>query len=303
MFALSTAWNASRHSGGVTIAQEIHKLGIKKIELNFSLTEKMVEEIFTFSRQNGIEITSLHNFCPIPPGLTRQEALPDCYSLASLDEEERKKAIQYTKVSVSTAKRLGAKAVVLHCGRVEMEDKTKNLIDLLRGHRVKNKKFQEILSAFVQERKEKSPAHLEQILKSLRELSPCAEKHDCALGLENRYYYREIPQLDEFETIFNNLKNKNIVYWHDVGHAYIFEQLGLLEKGILLKKFGSRLFGIHLHDVKNLEDHRAPLKGDFDFKTLIPYVKKETIKVIEAHANASEQDIGVSMAYLKGLFP
>lgn len=303
MLALSTAWNANHSVDGTAIAREIFNLGIKNIELNFSLTRKMVEEIFNFCRQNNMCVTSLHNFCPIPEGLYRQEALPDCYSLASLDEQERQKAVEFTKISIRAAKRFNAKAVVLHCGRVEMEDKTKILIAILKKEPVKTKAFEEIANAFIQEREKKSPPHLEQILKSLEELCIYSQKHNCVLGLENRFYYREIPILTEFETIFNKLKSKNITYWHDVGHAYIFEKLGFLKKGALLKNFGSRLFGIHLHDIKNLDDHQAPLTGEFDFKTLIPYVKKETVKVIEAHSCASAQDIQQSMLYVEGLLP
>lgn len=303
MFALSTAWNADRTADGKRIAREIYDLGIKNIELNFSLTKKMVEEIFSFCKQNNMRVTSVHNYCPIPKGLTRKNALPDCFSLASLDEQERRKAVEFTKISVDTAQQIGAKAVVLHCGRVEMKDRTLKLIDILRKEKSKTELFRETAEAFVEERKKKSPAHLEQILKSLRELCEYAQKLDCVLGLENRFYYREIPGLTEFDIIFDKLKNKNIAYWHDVGHAYICEQLGFLEKGILLKKFGRRIYGIHLHDIKNLYDHQAPLKGEFDFKTLIPYVKSETIKVIEAHSSASAQDINKSMSYLGGLMP
>ncbi|MFH1692358.1 MAG: TIM barrel protein [Candidatus Omnitrophota bacterium] len=303
MLALSTAWNASHSADGKTIAREIANLGINNIELNFSLTKKMVEEIFNFCESNNLHVTSLHNFCPIPDGLNRQEALPDCFSLASLNEQERQKAVEYTKISVQTAKRLKAKAVVLHCGRVEMEDKTRYLIDVLRKERVKTKAFEEIAHAFIQERQKKAPPHLEQLLKSLKDLCAYSQDHDCILGLENRFYYREIPVLTEFEVIFNRLKSKNITYWHDVGHAFIFEKLGFLEKEALLKNFGSRLSGIHLHDIKNLNDHQAPLAGEFDFKTLVPYVTKNTIKVIEAHSCASVQDIQKSILYLGGLLP
>ncbi len=303
MLALSTAWNANRSADGTIIAREIFDLGIKDIELNFSLTKKMVEDIFKFCAHKGMRITSLHNFCPIPEGLNIQEALPDYYSLASLNEQERQRAVAFTKISIDTAQNVGAKAVVLHCGRVEMEDKTKILIDILRKDPSKNELFKKNADEFIQERKRKSPPHVEQILKSLSELCQYAKKSNCILGLENRFYYREIPSLEEFEIIFKKLKDDNITYWHDVGHAYIFEQLGLIKENSLLEHFGSRLAGMHIHDIKNLNDHQAPLKGEFNFQTLTPYIKKDTNKVIEAHGCASVQDIHKSIRYLKGLWP
>jgi len=80
MFALSTAWNADSAKDGRTIAEQIFRLGINKIELNFSLTKNMVKEISQFTKKHKIEITSLHNFCPIPGDLDPEQALPDYFS-------------------------------------------------------------------------------------------------------------------------------------------------------------------------------------------------------------------------------
>ena len=298
MFALSTAWNADKYQDGDRIAREIHSLGIKKLELNFSLTSKMVEEIFNFTRQNGIVITSLHNYCPIPENITLQDALPDCFSLSSMDETERKKAIEYTKITISTAKRLKARAVVLHCGRVEIADHTRELIDLYNQGLEKSEQYRQLFDAFIKARKAKSQHYLGQALKSLEVLSDFARKLNIFLGIENRFYYREIPSYEEFDIIFNRFKKKNVAYWHDVGHAYILEKLGFMKEGSLLKKFGHHLYGAHLHNIKNLVDHQAPIAGDFDFNKLKPYIHDNTIKVIEAHSQASPESIIRSISYL-----
>lgn len=302
MFALSTAWNADRFQDGKKIAQEIASLGIKNIELNFSLTKTMVEEIFRFTQQNQIQITSLHNYCPIPQELTREEALPDCFSLSSLNEAERKKAVDYTKLTISTAKRLSAQAVILHSGRVEIEDQTRRLIELYNTGQAASKDYQEIFEAFVKERKAKSPDYLAQILKSLKDLCEFAEKCNIVLGIENRFYYREIPSFEEFEIILDKFKNKHVAYWHDVGHAYIHEKLRFMKEGVLLKKYGSRLYGAHLHNIKNLADHQAPFDGEFDFNTLRPYVNRRTLKVLEVHSHVSPDMVNKSIDYLTGVF-
>ncbi|OIO36355.1 MAG: hypothetical protein AUJ74_02620 [Candidatus Omnitrophica bacterium CG1_02_44_16] len=298
MFALSTAWNADRYQNGNSIAREIYSLGLKKLELNFSLTSKMVEEIFNFTRQNGVAITSLHNYCPIPEVMPREKALPDCFSLSSMDEAERKKALEYTKITISTAKKLKAKTVVLHCGRVEIADHTRKLIGLYNQGREKSEEYKQIFNAFIKERKTKSQGYLGQILKSLEVLSSFALKLDIFLGIENRFYYREIPSYEEFDILFDRFKNKNVVYWHDVGHAYILEKLGFMKEMSLLKKFGAHLYGAHLHNIKNLVDHQAPISGDFDFHKLKPYIRSNTIKVIEAHSQAEPESITRSILYL-----
>lgn len=302
MFALSTAWNADRWQNGEEIAREIYSLGIRSIELNFSLTRKMVEDIYKVARQKEITITSLHNYCPIPEGLTRLEALPDYFSLSALNEDERKKAVECTKISVDTAKKLKARAVVLHTGRVEMEDRTRALIDLSKKKLNQSEEYRQIFKNFLRERKEKSADYFAQILKSLTELSAYALKSGIKLGVENRFYYREIPTLEEFTRIFDTLKNDTLIYWHDVGHAYIHEQLGFMKKNALLLGNKNRLGGTHLHNIKEFDDHQAPVDGEFDFNCLRPFVGPRTIKVIEAHSKAAPEAIKRSIAYLTEVF-
>ncbi len=302
MIALSTAWNAARYEDGLPIIEEIEKLGIRSVELNFSLTAEMVEDIFRYCRQKGLKITSLHNYCPIPQGLKRSEALPDCFSLSSVNEEERKKAVEFTKITISIAKKLSAYAVVLHVGRVEIEDKTRQLIDLCNSGRKDSAEFKDILADFKQQRELNREAYFAALLKSLESLRAYAQEKDIVLGLENRFYYREIPSLEEFEIIFDTWKDKTIAYWHDVGHAYILERLGFMGEGALLKKYANRLFGTHLHNVKDLVDHQAPIEGEFDFKSLKPFVKAGVLNVIEAHENASPDSIKKSYRYLEGVF-
>jgi sugar phosphate isomerase/epimerase len=301
-FSLSTAWNADKTQNGRQIAEEISNLGLKNLELNFSLSEKTVEEIFQFCTEKGLTVTSLHNYCPYPKELKREIALPDCFSLSSADENERKKAVEYTKITLATAKKFSAQAVVLHSGRVEMEDKTRKLIALYNDGKSKNSIFLDMREDFVQERKKKSSDYFNQILKSLNELSALAVKTDIMLGIENRFYYREIPSIDEFAVIFHKFNAKNVGYWHDVGHAFIHEQLGLMNEGGLLQNYGKFLIGFHLHNVKNLDDHQAPASGDFDFYKLKSFVKPDTIKVIEAHSKASPQDVKDSVKFLEEVF-
>lgn len=303
MLALSTAWNAYRLESGADIAREILGLDIKAVELNFSLDQAMVDEIGEFVRKNELAVTSLHNFCPTPDGWRRIEALPDCYSLSSLDETQRQKAVLFTKKTIATAKKLGARAIVLHSGRVEMQDRTRLLIDLANKGRTASREYHEALGEFVEERRVKSPPHIQQIIKSYEELLEPAKEADVILGVENRFYYREIPSFEEFGILLEHFKDPHLAYWHDVGHAFIWEQLGFMKPMQLLDAYAGRLSGIHLHNIKNLIDHNAVKDGDFDLSRLKPYIKHDTIKVMEFHRHVPAQAVRESCAYLKGLFP
>ncbi|MFA5038740.1 MAG: sugar phosphate isomerase/epimerase [Candidatus Omnitrophota bacterium] len=303
MLALSTVWNAGRWETGSDIAKEIRQAGAPALELNFSLSSRMVEDLLSYCRTHRIPITSLHNFCPVPEGLARKDVMPDHYSLASLNESERQLAVKHTKNTVLTAERSQARCVVLHCGYVDIKDKTKELIRLCREQKRLTPEYEETLRKFQKERQDKSAPHTAQLLKSLEELGSFAAQHRVALGLENRFYYNEMPFGKEFGLIFNALKNKPLGLWLDTGHNYVLEQLGLAPSGQLLKNHGHRLLGVHFHNVRDLKDHQAVADGDMDFGFLKPYVKENTVKVMEFHGHVSPEKIRESMRYLEELFP
>ena len=301
MFALSTAWNADRWLDAKPLVAEIAGLGFRSLELNFSLSAELVRGIRREVRARSLKITSLHNYCPFPETFKREEALPDCYSLSAADEEERRQAVFFTKRTITTAADLGASAVVLHCGRVEIPDHTRTLMRLsLSG----DPSYAAVFDAFRDERARKAGPYLDQLLKSLDDILPAAEKNHIILGIENRFYYREIPSLEECGIILERYKDHPLVgYWHDVGHAFIFEKLGFVREGALLETHGPRLRGLHLHNIKDLQDHQSPCDGDFDITRLIPYLKKDVIRVFEAHGHVPAEAIAACRKKLEGLFP
>lgn len=299
---LSTSWNASRYTSGKAIIQEVKALGFCEIELSFNLTPGIIRDIAACVRKKQIRVRSLHNYCPIPKGVSRQEALPDCYSLAALDDEKRRLAVTYTKVTIDTAYTLNAQAVVLHCGRVDIPDRTRELIALYDNGQLESPQAKELKAQMQKERSQRAQAHIQAVLKSLAELEGYARKLHIALGVETRYYYREIPSFDEVEILLNEFKDSNIFYWHDTGHAQLWENLGVLKHKDYFKRYAQYLLGVHLHDIKGADDHRAPLTGDFDFASLRPYLTAATIKTLEAHYPATAREIVQAKCFLEKLY-
>jgi sugar phosphate isomerase/epimerase len=154
----------------------------------------------------------------------------------------------------------------------------------------------------IKERAEKRDAHLDAVCRSLEELSKYAWGKDIKIGLENRYYYREIPTHDEIGMILNRFQGSNIFYWHDVGHAQIFENLGLARHIDYLEPNAYRIIGFHLHDIEGTKDHKSPHSGKFNFHILEPYVNNGTLKVLEIHPPATAGDIKRGVAYLNKIF-
>jgi sugar phosphate isomerase/epimerase len=300
--AISTSWNAYRFDDGEKLLFEISQLGFKSIELSFNLSSEMVDEIAHSARRLNINIGSLHNYCPIPDGLSRKQALPDCYSLASLDEEERFLAIKYTKRSIDTASRLGARAVVVHCGRVEVPDYTRQLINLYDQGKNNCPEFLEIKEKMVGERAAVADKFLKQALISIEELNAYAKLKGVLLGIETRFYYREIPNINEIGIILDKFSDSQVYYWHDTGHAQLMENLGLLKHKDFLERYGRRLIGVHLQDIFGCQDHLAPSKGQIDFSMLKPYLNKNTLKVIEAHHPATAEELIQSRNFISQVY-
>lgn len=302
-FALSTSWNATRHSEGFGLIKEISDAGFSEIELSFNLTPEITADIFHLAQQKKIKVVSLHNYCPIPAGLARENALPDVYSLASLNDEERQTAIHFTKKTIDCCAEFNARAVVLHCGYVAVKDATRALIELYSKGLKDAKEFAELKSDMIRSRAAVSSAYLAQAIKSLDDLNKYAKYADISLGIENRFYAREIPNLEETGIILKHFSGGNVFYWHDTGHAQVMENLGFVDSAWdFLKYCGKNLLGTHIHDVRLCRDHLAPLQGDLNLSALKPYLNDSTIKVIEAHFPATQQEIIKARNYLEKIF-
>jgi len=292
-FSLSTAWNYRTHQKAKSLVDEIKSLGFDTIELNFALTEDQVKDFIGLKESGSINISSTHNYCPLPDGVAPKDASPEYYSLSSLDDEERKLAIKFTKKSMDYAKKASAKGLVIHLGRVEIKDRTKKLFAITDKKEQKKEKEE-----FLLEREEKSAPYFKKAQDSLRALLDYADSIDLNIALENRYYIRELPSFEELEEVFRNFKSEHLFYWHDTGHAQLYENLKVQKHEEYLEAFSSRLLGVHLHDIILSDDHRAPGCGEFDLKRLRPYIKDDTIKVIEAHRKATKEEVKKSRGYL-----
>ncbi|MCP4649889.1 MAG: sugar phosphate isomerase/epimerase [PVC group bacterium] len=303
MLNLSTSWNASSHKSGYTIIEEIKKAGFTAVELSFHISQITLKEILELKEKEDIRINSVHNFCPVPDEYKNIKFTPDYFSLASDDEKQRQKAVKLTLQSIHTTKKTGARALVIHAGRVEMEQKTKELIKLYNKDGKDTEEYIQLIEQIKTERKNKAGKHFKAIIHSLETLLIEADKIDIDLCLENRYYYREIPSLEEFDRIFDHFSNhKHLFYWHDVGHAQVADNLGLASHAEFLKRYGDKMYGIHLHDVTGAKDHQAPGQGKYDFNLLKPYLKKDDIiKVIEVHQPTSTKQLISGASYLKNI--
>ncbi|MDP8261876.1 MAG: sugar phosphate isomerase/epimerase family protein [Candidatus Ancaeobacter aquaticus] len=300
MYALSTVWNAWRAKNGKEIIDQAQSMGFSHIELGSSLSKMLYNELKEMYEAGKTSIVSLHNYCPLPTVPEKINATPDMFLLSSPDEDERKRAVSFTKKTIDAAKDVGARVVVIHLGRVGIHfDGSRRLIHLLETDRASTKQFSLVRSIFLAKREKHKKPYLDAAIRSLEELNQYATKQEIRIGVENRYYLREIPSFDEIGEILDRFKGSNVFYWHDVGHAQFRENLGFETHDDYLKSYGDRIIGVHIHDIAKSDDHRAPLTGTFNFRRLKQYINKETIKVFEIHQPATARDIEKGLQFFK----
>ena len=119
------------------------------------------------------------------------------------------------------------------------------------------------------------------------------------LALENRYHYHELPGPDDFGELFLHFKGAPIGYWHDTGHAHANETLGLIPRESLFQSYSDELIGIHLHDAIGLNDHIPPGSGEIDFAALKPFLKTDTIKVIELKPGIPALEVSEGIKFIR----
>ena len=298
MFAVSTCWKSAGAESGDEILRPILDARIEAVELEYRITEKIFKEMIPALKRGEPSVLSVHNYFPILPDLTRDQAGGDVFSLSSLEKEGRELAVKYTLRTLENAHEVGAKAVVLHMGRTEMDDGFARLKEEREEGSSEGGPDEAYVRSLLKKRETAGKKHHDAALFALDKLWRPAERFGITLGIENRYHLREIPNADELAVIFDRFEGGNIGYWHDVGHASVQEYLYGVGHEELLSCFSANLVGIHLHDAEGTADHLSPGKGAVDFEMVRGFLGPDTIRVVEIGPDVTEEDLASGIGFL-----
>ena len=281
--------------------REVLEMGFDHAELSHGTRISLLPGILEAVDAGEIQISSLHNFCPLPIGIS--SSAPNLYQFSSDRPRERELALRYTLKTLDLAARVKAPVVVLHLGSVEMRPYTDKLLDLVaRGER-ESTKYERLCADAIEKREGLKEAFFERTKDMIKQLLPEAEQRGVKLGVENREALEELPFESDFHLLFRELSSPNLVYWHDTGHAQIKENLGFVPHVMHLESLRERLFGLHLHDVRFPgRDHCAPGTGMIDFVALKPLIQPTHIKVFELSPSLSPEEVRKGVEHLRGLW-
>jgi sugar phosphate isomerase/epimerase len=281
--------------------REVRELGFEYAELGHGTRISLLPGILEAVEAGEIQISSLHNFCPLPLGVIH--AAPNLYQFSAERPREREMALRYTLKTLDFAQRVKAPAVVLHLGSIEMKNYTDKLLDLLaRGGR-EAPKYGKLCAEVAKKLEARKEPFVARTTELLRKLLPEAEARGLKLGAENRQALEELPLEADFQFLFRDFPSPSLGYWHDTGHAQIKENLGFMPHVMHLESLREHLIGFHIHDVQFPgRDHCAPGTGTLDFVALKPFVRPEHIKVFEFSPSISPDEARRGVEYLKGLW-
>ena len=281
--------------------QEILDLGFDTVELGHGTRLPLVEGILKMFEAGKVRISSLHNFCPLPPEIPR--ASPDCYQFTSDRQPERERAVRNSYKTIDFAKRLGAQFVVIHLGSVPIGDYTDRLVRMAEVGMRSSKGFAQVRLEAVKKREAKQEGPFRRMLECLKEVYEYAEERGIRLGIESRHSYEEMPSEREMLAVLEQFPAPTAGYWHDFGHVQVKHNLGFLDHVEWMQKVVPRLIGCHLHDTKwPGRDHMAPFTGDVEYDKLMPLIPKGMLYVFEMSPRRTKEEITTALAKWKERF-
>ena len=267
--------------------REMADLGFERVELSHGIRISLVPGILKAVEDQVAKVGSVHNFCPLPMGVT--QAAPNFFQPSSQDAREREQWLRQTKRSIDFAAQVGASLLVCHLGSVKYLwlEPDRHMAAYLGRHPnaalTGDKAYRALVEKALHKIRRRMGPYWERTKESvLGVLDYAGEKH-VRLGLENRERFEELPIDADFPQFLAGLPAKAPAgYWHDAGHANLKQGMGLIDHRKQLEDNKGRLLGFHLHDVDSEgHDHQAIGTGSVDFDMLSSFWRPEHLYVIE----------------------
>ncbi len=307
IISLSSCWLSSRHTDGYEMLKEIADLGFSHAELSHGIRVTLVPGILKAVEEGFIKISSTHNFCPLPPGVS--SPAPNLYQPSSPAESERSLWRRHTIASLEFAQRVGSQVLVTHMGsiffflmdparRVEAMEDDLEFKDM-RG----NADFQEEITTLLGKLRKAAPKHYARIQDCLADVTAKAQETGVKFAVENREGLLELPLDEHMDAFLASVDDLAICGgWHDTGHACIKHCEGVIDHAQFLEKNGERLLGFHLHDVSaEGKDHQPIGTGLVDWKLIRQHIRPEHLLTIELSPKLTKEQVLESRGFIENL--
>ena len=298
IFHLSTNWNASRHATGEALVDEILGLGFAGVELGYHLSEFQAEGVRRRVASGAIRVCSVHAYAPYPLGAPGGH--PELYLLASRDEDDRVMATILLQKTLTFAAEVGARAVVVHAGRIPISPSSGELIESAEEDGVDSKRYVKLLQRNQRRRARQARKYLDALCRSLDLLLPRCAKLNLTLCLENLPSWEAVPTEDEMLELKQRYNTPQLAYWHDIGHGQVRENLKWINHRECAQRLLPHTFGLHIHDVlPPAQDHLPPPLGKLPFADFAFYGAAPILRVFEPAPGTPPAELVAGVNYLR----
>jgi sugar phosphate isomerase/epimerase len=289
------------------MVREIADLGFDRVELSHGIRISLVPGILRAVEEGVIRVGSVHNFCPLPMGVT--QAAPNFFQPSSEDPRERDQWLRQTKRTIDFAAQVGASLVVCHLGSVKYlwlhPDRHMAAYLARRPDAAASgdKAYRALVDKALQKLRRRMGPFWERTRESVLGVLDYAHEKGVVLGLENRERFEELPVDADFPAFLAGLPaGAPAGYWHDAGHANLKEGMGLISHRAQLEDNRGRLLGFHLHDVDaEGRDHQAIGSGSVDFGMLGGFFRPGHLFVIELSPRVTVEGVRASKERVEAL--
>lgn len=278
--------------------KEMAALGFDHIELSHGIRITLVPGILRAVEEGVVQVSSTHNFCPLPTGVV--QAAPNLFEPSSSEHREHDQWLRHTKRSIDFAAQVKARVLVCHLGSVKFFwfNPARAVKNYLRDHHdagrdPNDQAYPALLKKSLAKLRRRMTPYWEQVKASIAEILDHAKQKGVKLGFENREKFEELPiDADYLEFLQGFPADAPIGYWHDTGHADIKEGMGLLKHRDHLERMAPRTIGFHLHDVSAQgHDHQPIGAGHIDFKMISQFWRPEHLLTLEFSPRLSVEDV------------
>jgi sugar phosphate isomerase/epimerase len=291
--ALSTMWAIGRFQSLADFFTAAQALGFTRFELNHAVNSSLLDGL----NLNGQPITSIHE--PCPADLSTSVLKERNWLISAPNEDDRQRGVAAVQRSVDLAHKLGAQVVIVHPGRVDVDpDLEIAMIDLYNQGKADKPAYAQAKERLVAARAAQAEINMRSLRRSLVELAAYAGRAGVCLALENRYRCLEFPLLDEMSALLDLVDDGRVGFWYDVGHAEKLARLGFGSHEEWLRRYASRMIGVHLHDIKGLRDHYAAGLGEIDWDMVAAYLPADAIRTCEFRNDNTPEQVVAGLQFL-----
>jgi sugar phosphate isomerase/epimerase len=283
--------------------REMADLGFGHVELSHGMRISLVPGVLKAVEEGVAGVSSAHNFCPLPAGVT--QAAPNLFEPSTSDPREHFQWVRNTRRSIDFAAQVGARVLVCHLGSVGffLMSPAARIARYRRRSPESNPAtdlaYRGLLDRCLERLRCRMGPPWERAKASVREVLDYAGEKGIRLGLENREKFEELPLDADFPGFLGGLPEGSPAgYWHDSGHAQLKQDMGLINHREHLEKNAGRLLGFHLHDVDAAgHDHQAVGSG----RVVSGFWRPEHLLTIELSPRAGVKDVAASKERIEAL--